>query len=106
MENPGRHSLHRAVFPNSGDWVFVQTFAGTFLGALLALAALVYLSDPFGRFGTGLVPPIVSADRDYKATLYRARHPRPEVVLLGSSRVKTLRPDCITKLTNRPAFNF
>jgi hypothetical protein len=106
MESPSRHSLHRAVVPNSGDWVFSQTFAGTFLGALLAFAALVYLSDPFGRFGTGLVPPIVSADRDYKATLYRARRPRPEVVLLGSSRVKTLRPACITKLTGRPAFNF
>jgi hypothetical protein len=27
-------------------------------------------------------------------------------VLLGSSRVKTLRPGCITALTSRPAFNF
>jgi hypothetical protein len=77
-----------------------------FASLLLALAALVWVTDPLATFGTGLVPPIVSADRDYKATLYRARRPSPEVVLLGSSRVKTIRPQCVTALTGRPAFNF
>jgi hypothetical protein len=106
METPGRHSAHRAVHPSQGDPIFLMTFAATFVGALLVLATLVCATDPFGTLGTGIVPPIVSADRDYKATLYRARRPRPQVVLLGSSRAKTLRPECVTQLTGLPAFNF
>jgi hypothetical protein len=77
------------------------------LGGLLGLIALaVLLSDPLGRFGTGLIPPVVSSDRDQKAALYRARTPRPEIVVLGSSRSKTIAPGCLEQLTGKPAFNF
>jgi hypothetical protein len=106
MSQSSRSQLTRAVQASPRDGAFLRTFACTLLGLLVTLALLVRLTDPLAAFGTGLVPPIVSADRDYKAALYRARTPLPEVVLLGSSRIKTLRPDCVSALTGRPAFNF
>ena len=106
MSQSPRSHLTRAVQASPRDKAFLRTFVGTLVGLLVALALLVRVTDPLAAFGTGLVPPIVSADRDYKAALYRARTPRPEVVLLGSSRIKTLRPDCVSALTGRPAFNF
>ena len=106
MPQSSRSHLTRAVQASPRDGAFLRTFAGTLVGLLAALALLVWVTDPLAAFGTGLVPPIVSADRDYKAALYRARTPRPEVVLLGSSRIKALRPGCVSALTGRPAFNF
>lgn len=106
MTTPTRHKRPKQLRPNSRDKAFLRTFAASFLTLLAVLAGLVWTTDPFAAFGTGIVPPIVSADRDYKAALYRVRKPSPEVILLGSSRVKTLRPDCVTAITGRPAFNF
>lgn len=106
MSKPVRSHRPRPLLPSSRDAAFLRTFAVTFAGLLGGIAALVRVTDPLAVFGSAVVPPIVSADRDYKAALYRARMPGPEVVLLGSSRVKTLRPECVTALTGRAAFNF
>jgi hypothetical protein len=106
MAKSTRTHRYQPLRASPRDRTFLRTFAAVFAGLLAAVAALVRITDPLAVFGTGLVPPIVSADRDYKATLYRARRPSPEVVLLGSSRVKTIRPECVTVLTGRPAFNF
>lgn len=106
MAKPTRYYRPRPLRPSPRDAMFLRTFAATFVGLLGILAALVRITDPLATFGTGLVPPMVSADRDYKANLFRARRPSPEVVLLGSSRIKMLRPECVTALTGRPAFNF
>ncbi len=97
---------HRDVESAPGDGAFLRVFAATFAGLVLFLALLVRLTDPLAAFGSGILPPVVSADRDYKASLYRSAARRPEVIVLGSSRVKTLRPACITGLTGRAAFNF
>jgi hypothetical protein len=106
MSQTPRSRLTRAVQASPRDRAFLRTFAGTLVVLLVAIALLVRVTDPLAAFGTGLLPPIVSVDRDYKASLYRARTPGPEIVLLGSSRIKTLRPECVSALTGRPAFNF
>jgi hypothetical protein len=88
------------------DAGFLHTFLGALL-VLLVLAAAVNLAvDPLGVFGTGLLPPVVSADRDQKAALYRDRRPPPAIVILGSSRSKTIPVQCLERLTGRPGFNF
>jgi hypothetical protein len=97
---------HRDVESAPGDSAFLRTFGVAFLALVLGLAALVRITDPLAAFGSGILPPVVSADRDYKAALYRDAERRPEIVVLGSSRVKTLRPACISELTGRAAFNF
>jgi hypothetical protein len=96
---------HRAADPSPRDAAFLRGFLVSLLVFSAFLALLVYLTDPLGLFGVGLVPPVVSADRDYKAGLYRRGQPS-EVLILGSSRVKTLAPECVRRLTGRAAFNF
>ena len=103
---PDSTHRHRDVESAPGDGAFLRAFAATFAGLALGLAAIVRLTDPLAAFGTGILPPVVSADRDYKASLYRSAARRPEVIVLGSSRVKTLRPACITDLTGHASFNF
>ncbi|MEO8140402.1 MAG: hypothetical protein ABI742_12190, partial [Gemmatimonadota bacterium] len=97
---------HAPPDPSPHDRDFLRVFFGSVAALLALVAALVVLTDPLGRFGTGLVPPVVASDRDQKAVLYRARVPLPESVVLGSSRSKTIAPACLARLTGRPAFNF
>ena len=97
---------HREIESAPGDAAFLRVFVASFAGFLLFLALVVRLADPLAAFGTGILPPVVSADRDYKASLYRSAAARPDIIVLGSSRVKTLRPACIAELTGRAAFNF
>ena len=97
---------HRNIESCPGDSAFLRTFGVAFAALVFGLAALVRITDPLATFGTGILPPVVSADRDYKASLYLDAARRPEIVVLGSSRVKTLRPACISELTGRAAFNF
>jgi hypothetical protein len=97
---------HLPPEPSPQDAAFLRAFVVSLALLLAATAALVVLTDPLGRFGTGLVPPVVSADRDQKAALYRKRAPPPALVVLGSSRSKTIAPDCLQQLTGKPAFNF
>ncbi len=97
---------HAPPDPSPHDAGFLKVFFATTAVLLGVLALLVSLTDPLGRFGTGLIPPVVSSDRDQKAALYRARTPAPEIVVLGSSRSKTIAPACLQQLTGRTAFNF
>jgi hypothetical protein len=63
---------HAAPDPSPNDGPFLRSFLATLLALLALVAALVVLVDPVGRFGTGLLPPAVSADRDQKAAMLRA----------------------------------
>ncbi len=97
---------HREAEPSPRDSAFIRGFLASFLSLAFLCSTLVWLTDPFAVFGTGLIPPVVSADRDYKVSLYRKLANKPEVIILGSSRVKTLDPACIQRVTGRSAFNF
>lgn len=97
---------HAAPEATPGDAAFLRAFAWTLALLLAAIALLTLLVDPLGRFGTGLVPPAITADRDLKARLYRALAAAPRLVVLGSSRSKTLAPACFAAAGEGPAFNF
>jgi len=97
---------HAPPDPSPSDAGFLHTFLGVTVGLVVAVAALSWLVDPLGAFGTGLLPPAVTADRDQKAALYRQLDSAPGLVILGSSRAKTLDPACLSQLTGRPGFNF
>lgn len=72
------------------------------VGAIMLLNGLV---DPYARYGTGLLSPLVEQPRRDKYVLLRDLTPPPEIVLLGSSRAMPLRPALIETLTGRTAFN-
>jgi len=87
--------------------------ARDFLQRTLARSALLVfgilglnlLVDPFGAYGTGVFEPIALTTSRPKLALYERRRPRPEVVVLGSSRSFTVEPAYIEARTFRPAFN-
>ena len=85
---------------------FVLVFAGTLAASWALVLALGLLTDPLASFGTGLLPPLVPNDRDFKATAYQRLLPRTEALILGSSRVMKIRPYCLQQITRVPAFNF
>ena len=97
---------HTPPEPSPHDAGFLRVFFATTAALLALVALLVVLTDPLGRFGTGLLPPVVSSDRDQKAILFRSREPAPEILVLGSSRSKTIAPACLQQLTGRRGFNF
>ncbi len=99
---------HPHVPPDASphDGGFLRVFFGSFAALLALLAALALLTDPLGGFGTGLVPPVVSSDRDQKAARYRRLPLAPELVVLGSSRSKTIAPFCLTQSPTGAGFNF
>ncbi|MEO8635379.1 MAG: hypothetical protein ABI587_08900 [Gemmatimonadales bacterium] len=97
---------HAPAEPSPQDGAFLRSFFLTLLLLLGGTALFTWLVDPLGRFGTGLVAPVITADRDQKAALLRARTPRPTQLILGSSRARTLDPRCLSRLSGEPAFNF
>jgi hypothetical protein len=97
---------HAAPEASPSDASFVRVFLLSVLLLAAAVAGFTALVDPLGAFGTGLIPPVVTNDRDQKVALYRSYPRRPELLVLGSSRSKTLDPACLEHLTGRPAFNF
>jgi hypothetical protein len=73
--------------------------------ALVAVASLNYVANPFGLYGPRFFEPIVLHSRADKMRLYAGREPAPEVVVFGSSAAFTLPPACIEERTGRRAFN-
>lgn len=72
---------------------------------LAATAALNWLVDPYARYGTGLINPLVELPRREKYLLLRDMAPPPDILILGSSRAMRLSPALVEDLTGRTAFN-
>jgi len=82
--------------------VIVLAGAALLVGTTMLLNWLV---DPYARYSTGLIDPLVEQPRRDKYVLLRDLTPPPEIVVLGSSRAMYLRPDLIEVLTGKTAFN-
>ena len=78
--------------------------AGAWILAIVALLNL--LVDPFGMYGTGLFPSMVSNRYLAKLTLFRAADPPPSALILGSSRVGLIDPDLVTEITGERCFSW
>ncbi len=83
---------------------FVTLIASFFIFASLLLTAIL-LVDPHEDFGTGIIAPIVLTNRTEKLELLDALPEKPEILVMGSSRVFTMDPEQITTLTDKSAFN-
>jgi len=87
----------------------IKRFSTTVIWAslliLVCIGVLNFLVDPYARYGTDLVDPLVVEPRRDKYTLLRDVPVSPEILLLGSSRAITLRPSLVEALTGRVAFN-
>jgi len=86
-----------------------RKFVARFVLALAALIAgiglLNFVVNPEGIYATSLLPPLTWNTRPAKAELLARMDPRPEALLLGSSRVMTISPAEIQRRTGLPTFN-
>ena len=93
-----------------GDDRASRRFTRTFLAALLAglafAAGLAWYTDPLRTFGTGHAGSFLTVEFDIKPKALLELDPSPQALVLGTSRVMKLKPECITELTGYSAFNF
>lgn len=80
------------------------TLALTVFG-LGGVACINWLIDPFGQYGTGVVPVIVQASRTQKLDLMEKLEKAPTGLVLGSSRVQKIEPRYLEEKTGQPFFN-
>jgi hypothetical protein len=82
-----------------------RVFIVTSLVLLVATAVTNVVVDPFARFGTGLVEPVVRSSRRDKTELATQRPAPDQVVILGSSRAMSADPEFVRQRTGKRAFN-
>ncbi len=94
----GQTSPH--AWPRFVRWFLV--LLGLQLGAL---AILNYLVNPRGIHPISLLPPVAANVRAEKAYLLKQMQPKPQALILGSSRVMKIAPSTVERLTGLGAFN-
>jgi hypothetical protein len=77
---------------------FLRGFVTLFVVALTALCTASVLLDPSGVFGIRIVPAAQQTTRDDKARAFIALPGKPELLVLGSSRVWSIRPATVQLL--------
>jgi len=90
----------------AGHTRFLTAFLLTFFVGIAVIAGLNIAVDPFGYFGTGVLPPLVLDDRDQKATALGNLPQQPATLILGSSRSYQLSPALAERFAAGSAFNF
>lgn len=85
---------------------FTRVFLTILILGMAATALLALFVDPYGTFGTGRIPPLLTNEREEKPKALLALDPTPQAIVLGSSQAMKLNPKCIQEVTGIPAFNF
>jgi len=93
----------RAFNKNEIKFVLVFMLATAIL--LMAILFLAILIDPHNDFGTGLFKPLVITNRTEKINYLKNILNKPQIMILGSSRVYDMDPDLIKKITGKNAYN-
>ncbi len=84
---------------------FVRRFLALLVGAVACIAALNFLVNPESIYPTNLLPAVTWNTRPAKAEMMDRAQPRPQALILGSSRIMKLDPALVERLTGLPAFN-
>jgi hypothetical protein len=90
---------------NSNSRSSIKTFGLTAALCLAGFGSFNYIVNPFALYTTHFIEPLTVATRNLKMNLYAAASPRPEAVILGSSRSFTVDTNEITKLWHYTAVN-
>jgi len=85
---------------------FWRVITLTFAVVILATAALNVLVDPFDIYGVGLLPRSEVNYYEMKLELFDEFDPRPEALIIGSSRVLAFDPDVVEEMIGERCFNF
>ncbi len=84
---------------------FVRVFLLLLALQLATVAGMNYLVNPRGMYATALLRPVVANVRAEKAYLLQHMQPKPQALILGSSRVMKIAPATVERLTGLRTFN-
>jgi hypothetical protein len=85
---------------------FLRHFAVATCCTLALIVIANYVINPLGLYPSQLLPPMVWNSAAQKLQLITEATPKPEAVVLGSSRAMQIAPATIKRLTGLSAFNF
>lgn len=92
--------------PGLREASYLRWLVATLTVGLASCLALVLAIDPSGRFGTGLVPPLVLTSRRQRLDgLASPEGRRTRLLVLGSSRAMPWDPQVAEELTGLPSYN-
>lgn len=84
---------------------FLLILVASAFGSFVFLLIAVYVVNPHGFFDTRYVEPLVLTNRTEKIAALKNSAPRPEAVILGSSRVFELDPEQLEEKTGLHTYN-
>ncbi len=84
---------------------FVWRFLGLLLAILVLIAGMNFLVNPMGIYPVHLLPTVTWNTRAIKPELLDRDTPKPQALIVGSSRSMQISPVEVQKLTGLPAFN-
>ncbi len=84
---------------------FVRRFLWTLCAVLVFVALLNFLVNPESIYPLELLPPLTWNTRPAKARMMEQAQPRPQALILGSSRIMKIEPALVERLTGLPTFN-
>lgn len=88
---------------SSRDYCLITVLLTTF--GLTGVACLNWVVDPFGQYGTGVLPVIVQASRTQKLDLMEGLECVPPGLILGSSRMLKFEPNYLQRKLGVTFFN-
>ena len=81
-----------------------RIFLGMTFCILLVAAATNFLVNPFKLYMPGLIPPIASTRYEKKLILFENYIPRPNAIIVGSSRIDLFDPEIVEEMTGKRCF--
>lgn len=97
-ESPGKVTWNHKII-----WI---SFVVPLFITLAVIGSLNFIVDPFGIYGTGLFPPVTFSKYEHKLRLLREFQPKPQALIIGSSRVESVDPELVEELTGKRCFNW
>ncbi|MCX6645637.1 MAG: hypothetical protein NTY09_04670 [bacterium] len=89
------------------DWtnpINSKYYLGTVFIILFASAITNFLVNPFKLYSTNLIEPIASTRYEKKLMLFQNYIPRPNALIVGSSRVDLFDPEIVEEMTGKRCF--
>ena len=101
----GREALASATALTYSAADFLRHFVVVTTLAVGCIAGANYVINPLGLYAPKVFPPLVRTSRSDKLELIHNFSPKPEAVVLGSSRAMQISPAVVQRLTGLPGFN-
>jgi len=92
-------SIFAPVLPSWNRAIYWKTMLLCCVSIIAIVSIVNVVVDPFGLYGTGIFPQFTFNRYSNLRNLFAKYEPKPEALIIGSSRVSCIDPDVVTELT-------